>query len=131
MGYRIRYAMHDGLLQAAVSGRTLDRSGGACAEHIARDIAEQAGRGTVNRVLIDVRGLADRLGSLGALSMARGAAPRADGYRVAVVDAIENDAYYALHEVAARARGYALRCFGSVAEAVRWLRSGPGTPAGD
>ena len=102
MGYRIRYALQDGMLRAAVSGRTLDRGGGACAERIARDIAEQAGRGTVNRVLIDVRGLADRVGSLGALSMAR-CAPQRAGYRVAVVDALENDAYYALHEMAARA----------------------------
>ena len=125
MGYRIRYALQDGMLQAAVSGRTLDRGGGACAERIARDIAEEAGRGTVNRVLIDVRGLDDRVGSLGALSMAR-VAPQ-PGTRVAVVDALENDAYYALHEMAARAHGYALRCFGSVAEAVRWLRSTPGT----
>jgi hypothetical protein len=130
MGYRIRYALQDGMLRAAVSGRTLDRGGGACAERIARDIAEQAGRGTVNRVLIDVRGLADRVGSLGALSMAR-CAPQRAGYRVAVVDAFENDAYYALHEMAARAHGYALRCFGSVAEAVRWLGSTPSTPASD
>jgi hypothetical protein len=130
MGYRIRYALQDGMLRAAVSGRTMARGGGACAERIARDIAEEAGRGTVDRVLIDVRGLEDRVGSLGALSMAR-CAPQRAGYRVAVVDAIENDAYYALHEMAARARGYALRCFGSVAEAVRWLRSTPSAPAGD
>ena len=86
--------------------------------------ALEAGRGGF--VLIDVRGLSDRLGSLGALSMSRCDPRRVGGYRVAVVDAMEHDAYYALHEMAARAQGYVLRCFSSMAEAVRWLRSAPG-----
>jgi hypothetical protein len=127
MGYRIHYALRDGMLQAAVSGRSHDRAGGH-AERIARDIADEAGRQTVRRVLIDLRGLADRLGSLGALCMARGGPARIAGYHVAVVDALEHDAYYALHEIAARARGCVLRCFTSAAEAARWLRS---TPAPD
>jgi len=74
-------------------------------------------------VLIDVRRLADRLGSLGLL--ASGAPRAASGYRVAMVDAAENDGYYAAHELAARARGCVLRCFSSVAEAARWLRAAP------
>jgi hypothetical protein len=122
MGYRIHYAVREGMLQAAVSGR----AGGLPVERIAQDISAAAGRETVNRVLIDVRGLTDRLGSLGALALVRCEPARMSGYRVAVVDAMENDAYYALHEMAARARGYVLRCFGSAAEAVRWLRSAPG-----
>jgi hypothetical protein len=130
MGYCIHYALRDGMLQAAVSGRNLDRAGSA-AERIARDIADEAGRGTVKRVLIDVRGLADRLGSLGALSMARCEPARVSGYRVAVVDAMENDQYYALHEMAALAHGYVLRCFSSVAEAARWLRSAPSRSSDD
>jgi hypothetical protein len=131
MGYCIHYARRDGMLQAAVSGRTLDRAGGGHAERIARDIAEEASRGSARRVLIDVRGLADRLGSLGALSMARCEPARISGYRVAVVDAMENDRYYALHEMAALAHGYVLRCFSSVAEAARWLRSAPSLSADD
>jgi hypothetical protein len=123
MGYRIHYAVRDGMLQAAVSGKTLGRDA-SHADCIARDIAAQAGEETVNRVLIDLRGLADRLGFLGSLSMVRGER----GYRVAVVDTIDNDAYYALHEMAALARGCVLRCFTSVADAARWLRS---TPAPD
>jgi hypothetical protein len=126
MGYRIHYAVRDGMLQAAVSGKTLAR-GASHADWIARDIAAQAGEETVNRVLIDLRGLADRLGFLGSLSMVRGERS-VGGYRVAVVDTIDNDAYYALHEVAALARGCVLRCFTSVADAARWLRS---TPAQD
>jgi hypothetical protein len=121
MGYRIHYAVREGMLQAAVSGK----AGGLQVERIAQDISAEAGRETVNRVLIDVRGLSDRLGSLGALAMVRCEPARINGYRVAVVDAAENDAYYALHEMAARARGYMLRCFSSVAEAANWLRSAP------
>ncbi len=127
MGCCIQYAVRDGMLQAVVSGRTVDRAGGTYAGWIARDIAEQAGRETVNRVLIDLRGLTDRLGSLGMLSMTRCEPARVSGYRVAVVDAMENDAYYALHELAARARGYVLRCFSSATDAARWLRSAPAT----
>lgn len=122
MGYFIHYARREDLLQAAVSGK----AGELPVERIAQDISVEAGRGTVRRVLIDVRGLSDRLGSLGALAMVRCAPERMRGYRVAVVDGMENDAYYALHEMAARARGYVLRCFSSMAEALRWLRSAPG-----
>lgn len=118
MGCRIHYAVRDGMLQAVVSGRT----SGATARWIARDIAEQAGRETVKRVLIDLRGLGDRLGSLGALSMADGAGGAVRGYRVAVVDGPQNDAYYALHEMAAAARGCVMRCFSSASDAARWLR---------
>jgi hypothetical protein len=122
MGYLIHYALREGMLRAAVSGK----AGELPVERIAQDISAEAGRGTVNRVLIDVRGLSDRVGSLGALAMVGCAPARMSGYRVAVVDAIENDAYYALHEMAAQASGYVLRCFSSVTEALRWLRSAPG-----
>ena len=128
MGCLIHYAVRDGMLRAVVSGRALGRGRTDVAAWVAHDIAEQASRQTCNRVLIDLRGVPDRLGSLGSLAMASGEPGRVAGYRVAVVDELQNDAYYALHELAARARGYVLRCFGSVAEAVRWLR---GVPAKD
>ena len=110
--------MGEGLLCAVVSGRSSDEE----AAWIARSIAEQAGEQTVNRVLIDVRRLDDRVGKLGTLSMASGDAGEVDGYRVAVVDVKEHDAYYALHELAARARGFVLRGFSDTGEALFWLR---------
>ena len=122
MGCCIQYAVRDGTLQAVVSGKA---SSDVTASWIARDIARQAGRETVRRVLIDVRGLGDRLGSLGALSLSGAAAGEIDGYRVAMVDEMEHDSFYALHEMGAKARGYVLKCFSSVAEAARWLRSVP------
>lgn len=129
MGCLIHYAVRDGMLQAVVRGKTLGRGKSDVAAWVAHDIAEQAGRATCNRVLIDVRGVADRLGSLGALAAVRQSASgepgRVGGYRVAVVDALQNDAYYALHEMAAQARGVVLRCFTTVAEAARWLRGVP------
>jgi len=126
MGCLIHYAVRDGMLQAVVRGKMLGRGKSAVAAWVAHDIAEQAGRATCNRVLIDVRGVPDRLGSLGALALASGESGRVSGYRVAVVDALQNDAYYALHEMAAQARGVVLRCFTSAADAVRWLRGAPG-----
>jgi len=119
MGCRINYAVRDGMLRAEISGR----SSGHDAAWIARNIVEQADQQTVNRVLIDVRRLHDRLGTLGTLAMAAGNPGEVSGYRVAVVDVLEYDRYYAWHEAAARLRGYMLRCFTSAAEAVSWLRS--------
>jgi hypothetical protein len=129
MGCLIHYAVRDGMLQAVVRGKMLGRGKSAVAAWVAHDIAEQAGRATCNRVLIDVRGVADRLGSLGALAAveqtASGESGRVGDYRIAVVDALQNDAYYALHEMAAQARGVVLRCFTSAADAVRWLGGAP------
>ena len=118
MGCRIKYAMREGLLCAELSGRTSDQN----AAWIARSIAEQAGEATVNRVLIDVRRLGGRLGRLGTLAMAAEQALPVEGYRVAVVDVKEHDAYYVFHEVAAKARGFALRCFSDTRDALAWLR---------
>jgi hypothetical protein len=130
MGCLIHYAVRDGMLQAVVRGKTLGRGADGVARWVANDIAEQADRATCKRVLIDVRGVADRLGSLGALAgvvpATSGGPGRVAGYRVAVVDALQNDAYYALHEMAASARGCVLRCFSTVADAARWLRGTPG-----
>ena len=122
MGWLISYATGYGMLRAVVSGRSTNED----AARIARDIAGEADRQTLRRVLIDVRRLGDRVGTLGLLSMAAGSPGQMRDYRVAVVDAVENDAYYALHEIAASARGYMLRCFTSAADAARWLG---GTPA--
>ena len=115
MGCLISYATRDGLLRADVWGRSTLRD----ATWIARDIVEQAQ--TLRRVLIDLRRLADRLGTLGTLSMALGDPGEVSGYRIAIVDVQENDPFYALHEVRARHRGYALRRFTSANEAKNWL----------
>ena len=121
MGCLINYATGDGVLCAVVTGRSTQQD----AAWIARDITEQAERQTSRRVLIDVRRLADRVGTLGMLSLAMGVPGEVRGFRIAVVDAVENDAYYALHEISAKARGYVLRCFTSAAAAAKWLRGAP------
>src|ERR1043165_1063857 len=61
VGYRIEYAVRDGTMQARVSGK----SSLGHATRIARDIAEEAARRAVRELLIDVRGLMDRVGTLG------------------------------------------------------------------
>lgn len=118
----INYAVRDGVLRAEIRGRCTDQE----ASWIARDIARQTAEQPVPRVLIDVRRLAERLGTLGSLSMAAGDPGDVNGYRVAVLDVKENDAYYAQHEEAARDRGYALRCFANAAEARNWLLAAGG-----
>ena len=113
MGYRIDYALRGGTLRAVVSGRsTLEQAAG-----IARDIAAQASSQAARQLLIDVRALMDRVGTLATLL-----APRAmPSCRVAVVDVSENDPYYALSEEAARRRGRSLRYFSDPHDALRWL----------
>ena len=117
MACLINYAIRDGLLRAEVRGKSSYRD----AAWIARDIVRQAAEQAVRRVLIDVRRLAERLGTLGPLSMAMGDPGDVYGYRIAVVDVKEYDPYYARHEAAARDRGYALRCFTNSADARNWL----------
>ena len=121
MGCRIEYEMkEEGVLQAEVSGRSTLSD----AAWIARNIAREAGKAMLKRVLIDVRNLADRVGTLATLAMADGNSGRVRGYRVAVVDDGEYDRYYVFAELEARQRGCSLRRFSDRAAAAAWLKYG-------
>jgi hypothetical protein len=121
MSCRIEYqAGEEGVLQAAVSGRSTL----ADAAWIARNIAREAGKSMLKRVLIDVRNLADRVGTLATLAMADGNSGRVKGYRVAMVDNGEYDRYYVFAELEARQRGCRLRRFSDRAAAAAWLKYG-------
>ena len=113
MGYRIEYAVRGETMQARVSGR----SSLGHAARIARDIADEAARRAVRDLLIDVRGLMDRVGTLGTLALEACSAAR-----VALVDTSDNERFHILSEGLARSRGYALRCFHDRASAMAWLQ---------
>ena len=114
MSYRIKYAVNDGMLRAVVSGRA--SLGGAAS--IAQDISREASRQAVKKLIIDLRSLLDRVGTLGTLL-----APEAiAGRRVAVIDVSENDPHYVYSESAARVHGADLRYFYDPADALSWLR---------
>jgi hypothetical protein len=115
MSYRIDYVEREGTLKAVVSGRSSLEQ----AARIARDIADEASSQAARHLLIDLRRLADRVGSLGALVLP--AAAVAD-CRVAVLDVRENDPHYAFSEHAAFKRGTALRMFCDPVAALRWLQ---------
>ena len=117
MGYRIEYAVRGGTMQARVSGR----SSLGHAARIARDIAEEAARRAVRDLLIDVRGLMDRVGTLGTLALEACGHGRLAA-RVALVDTGDNARFHILSEGLARSRGYALRCFNDRASAMAWLQ---------
>ena len=114
MGYRIDYVERGETLAAVVKGKS-SLAHAAC---IAQSIAEQAARQGVRRLLIDLRGLADRVGALGAMLLAPAAVERC---RVAVLDVPGYDNYYAFSEHAARRRGGELRYFIHPADALDWL----------
>jgi hypothetical protein len=119
MGYRIDYAVIGRTMRARVSGRSSLGS----AARIAADIAGEASRKPLKRLLLDVRGLSDRLGTLGPL-VEGSCAPFAFG-RVAVVDTPDNERFYAFPESAARSFGCELRCFFDSNSALRWLDACP------
>ena len=118
MAYRIQYTEVEGALSAVVSGKSSQAAAGC----IARDIGAQAARRSQERVLVDLRWLEDRVGTLRALR----ALP---GLRVAVLDVGENPSRYAFSEYSE------LRYFAHVGAAIRWLRADERTdvesPRGD
>lgn len=118
MGYRIDFGIEQGAggrtLQARIHGRSARH-----AERIGRDIADQARRESAQQLLIDVRGLADRLGALGTLVLAA-----CDQRRVAVIDSGDTELYHPFSEFEAQRRGYELRYFSNAASALEWLHAG-------
>ena len=115
MGYRIVYAQRERTLRAVVSGK----ASLAYAKRIARDIAEQAASQAARQVLIDVRRLVDRVGTLGTLVLPTVSVPQCS---VGVLDERENDAQYVFSQQAARKRGAQLHLFYDPAAAARWLQ---------
>lgn len=118
MGYRIDFAVRDDLLRAVVSGKA---GSDDMAANIGLDIAEQAKREARKQLLIDMRRLGNRIGSLGKILLPSGWRRDTD-FRVAVIDIRQNDPHYVFLELAARRRGYELRCFEHVDEALKWLQ---------
>lgn len=110
MGYRIEFAVDGPTLQARVRGRA------RLARAIGRDIAEEARHAAATQLLIDLRGLVDRLGVLGALIL-----PACARRRVAVVDCDDNGGYHPFSEFAARERGGEVRYFADARTARAWL----------
>ena len=121
MGYRIDFAVSDGTLRAVVSGK----SSLTHAPRIAQDIAEQASLQSVKQLLIDVRRLLGRVGTLGTMLGPQG---EMAGCRVAVLDVSDNDPYYVFSENAARMRGRELRYFYDPNAALRWLGASANSP---
>ena len=114
MGYRIEFVEKGETLAAVVRGQ----NSFAHAVDIAQDIAEHAVRRASRRLLIDLRGLVGRVGSLSALLVAPATQVRC---KVAVVDVPDYDSYYAFPENAARELGGDLRYFASQDDALDWL----------
>lgn len=87
------------------------------ASAIGRDIAAEAERASIQHLLIDVRGLADRLGELGTLVLSA-----CRNRRVAVVDD-EHTLFHPLSEWAARRWNAELRYFPEPGAALAWLEN--------
>ena len=106
-------------MRARVRGRSRRN-----AAAIGRDIATEARRASIEHLLIDVRGLVDRLGELGTLVLAA-----CRDRQVAVVDD-ENGVFHPLSEWAARGRNAELRYFSDPGAALAWLENSRSGRAG-
>jgi len=112
MGYRIEYAMGGRTMLVRVSGRSHVHM-----PAIAREIRNEAKRASVRRLVIDVRGLADRFGNLSTL--VRGTCRNR---RLAVVDDDANNLrYYPFSQLAARRRNSEMRYFSDPRDALAWI----------
>ena len=117
MGYRIDFDVREGALYAVVRGK----SSSAHAAWIGQDIAEQARRHATRRLLIDLRGLAGRVGNLATLLSAPRGARALANCKVAVLDIEDNDPYYVFAEMNSRGVGDGLRYFAQPSAALSWL----------
>ena len=112
MAYRIQYAIGGRTMLVRLSGRSRTQM-----RTIAREIRQEARRASVQHLVIDVRGLADRFGNLATL--VRGTCRTR---RLAVVDDEEDHAlYYPFSELAARRRKSEMRYFSDPREALAWV----------
>ena len=112
MSYRIDYQAREGVLAAIVSGKS------KYAARIGRDLGAQARERAARDLLIDLRSLDDRVGNL--RTLLAGPAHAVHG-RIAVLDVVENDRYYAFAEAVARSLGCTLRHFADAESAIGWL----------
>jgi DNA-binding LacI/PurR family transcriptional regulator len=110
MSYRIQYDITGGVLMATISG--------SCPTPavLAREIGRQARENSASYLLVDVRGLRDRVGRLRELLLSRTIPGR-----IAVVDSASNERLYSFAEHDASSRGCILRRFEDPDAALKWL----------
>jgi hypothetical protein len=92
---------------------------------MAKEILEACLKNKTSRVLVDVRGLEGRLSTVDAYEIPTSYFPklRRPGMltKAAIVDVKEFKDSYQFFENVAVNRGYNLRMFGDIAEAIEWL----------
>jgi hypothetical protein len=119
VGYRIEHAFAGDKLEVVLSGSVAADTLAALAGEIVALTRKQP----TARLLVDVRGLEDRIGPVQTLRLIEDY-PQDDASRtrrVAVLERPEQVAAHYFHETAARNRGRLLRHFTDAAEAARWL----------
>ncbi len=122
MAYNLIIEEKDGILWATVTGtRSLEAILG-----ISNDILGACAEKKVSKVLIDVRGLEGRLGTMEAYNIPDQYFPRIRDRSVithtALVDLKEFKHSYGFFENVAVNRGFNLRIFSDPAEAAEWLK---------
>lgn len=118
MTYHIGHTYDDATLRVvlwgAVDGGSVDR--------LRDDIVTLGKERPVKRLLIDVRGLVDRVHPFEVVELVKRYPAEGRLQRVAVVEDAEQAKAHQFHETVARNRGYDLRHFTDPAQAERWLK---------
>lgn len=119
MGYSLSHSCHDGTLRIDLSG-TLSTTQ---VHDLLHDVMRITRSESAQRILFDVRGLAEDIGPVDTLNLIK-EYPHDPGSlvrRVAVLERPEQSYAHGFHETAAQNRGHRLRHFTDRAQAEAWL----------
>lgn len=119
MGYSLSHSSRDGTLRIDLSG-TIATSG---LRELLQDVVRITRSENAERILVDVRGLADEIGPVDTLNLIKEYPQDTASLlrRVAVLERPEQAYAHGFHETAAQNRGHRLRHFTDRAQAEAWL----------
>ena len=117
MSYRVEHAVEGDVLRVTLSGTVDDANVGQLAE----DVVALNRQRQLKEVLIDVRGLADRVEAFRVIELVQSYPPESRLHRIAVLEDPSQRQAHEFHETAAWNRGYTLKHFTDAAAAAAWL----------
>ncbi|OPX93293.1 MAG: hypothetical protein A4E62_02366 [Syntrophorhabdus sp. PtaU1.Bin002] len=120
MAFHISTVKAEGFITIIISGNMTKKD----AQAIFQEIIEEVRRSKPDRVLVDLRNSKGRPGIASTYMMVRDYPINTPRVKTAIVDLEENKEFTLFYESVAVNWGYPTRCFDSIDEAEKWLRSG-------
>ncbi|OPY71617.1 MAG: hypothetical protein A4E63_01464 [Syntrophorhabdus sp. PtaU1.Bin050] len=120
MAFHISTVKEEGFITIIISGSMAK----ADTQTIIQEVIEEIKRSKPQRVLIDLRKSRGRPGIADTYMLVRDYPINTPRVKTAIVDLEENKEFTSFYESVAVNWGYPTRCFDSIDEAEKWLRSG-------